>query len=737
MTDGREESLFKTALSKIGLKKKKVQLKKKLISFEDFLNDDKFWESHKDGSDIPTDFFKKDAEPPFKYDPRNKVVGHDREKKRVEDALLDYIEEEKKRETLEKVYKEMGLPEDAAGKACVVDKLKEELPCAEPIFFYGPYGSSKSLQQKCYQELFFMMRDEEGAMGHEFLAEWDKTKPYGMDLRTCFGGEGIKRVEDYEKWEKRKNKLKRVGKWAAIGGTLGLASVWFVNVLERYGPMLYTRYVEQQGDWVKFFKQLFGLIELMVWVDIDEYSNLAYIALGTTALGVITKYLRRHEIKTPHLLADARTIPPVLLGHETKEDLIGKYLDVEGYAPQFRITEPLLLKTDSKPLIIENLSNLKEDVQLILAQTMEEREVEVAGKFRRFVRPLFFIGANTDKLPGVVSPLKSRITYGVVEEVTNEIERSVKNDRHLKAFLAYLCKRYGTMYADPEGENKYLELSSKLADDVNQLHISRRTVAIPRYAGRFAKEDGSTHITPKHMDQAEKCVKSIVQQVLDRKLRHYIDRTNIETKGERVGKVNVIAVAEESNLEFTGSLEDRRLFDDYGEKEVYVGAQSEDHIGYVATMAAFVYPVDDFRKAKFEIIDKKGNLKRIDFYKSQIETLLRNDGIDISNDIIMLDARLYNDDDAIVTGGYLAIRSAIKGEKLRQDVAVATGLSPEGITTPLDKLNARLYGVDGSIGSVVVTGHDYNNRVKKEWYPDLEINTADKKEDILKKIVVK
>jgi hypothetical protein len=702
-----------------------------LITFEEFLYDDWFWEKiHKDGSDIPTDFFNVDARPPFEYNPCNKVVGHDREKKRVIKALEDYLKEEKRREELEKEYKELGLPEDAPGKACIVDKLKEEIPPVEPIFFYGPYGSSKSLQQRCYQELFFMLREKFGLRGHGYIAEWDKTKPYGMDIHTHFGGDEIARIKNFEREEKRKERIKRALKWSAIGGGIGIASYWIARVFERAWPYLYEMYV-QQGDLIGFIKRLGDILEATIWIQLPNYAPLGYLALGATGLALISKYLKRHENKKPNLLADARTIPPVLLGHETKEDLIGKYLDVEGYPPQFRITSPVLLKADGKPLIIENLPNLKEDVQFILAQVMEEREVEIAGRFRRFVRPLFLFGANTEKLPGVVDSLKNRIIYGIVEEVTNEIERNKKNERHLKAFLAFLCKRYGTLFADLDAENEYVEICSKLADDLGKLHISRRTVAIPRYAGRFAEEEGCKYISPKHLKMAEKEVKSIVQQVLERKLKHYIDRSNIELEGERIGKVNVVGLAKESELGFTIGLEDKRLF----EKDVYLGAQSEDHVGYIGTIVANIFPVDDFRKAKFEIVDEKGNLKNKDFYKNRIETLLRNDGIDISNDVVMLDVRLYNDDDVIVTGGYLAIRSAKRKEKIKQNIAVAVGLLPEGMTIPVDKLNARLYGIDEQIDSVIITAYDLERRVKREWYPKMKFEIANNKDEIIKKIL--
>jgi hypothetical protein len=710
---------------------KEINTPRNLITLEEFLYDDEFWEKiHRDGSDIPLDFFDTDAKPPFEYNPLNVVVGHDREKKRVVEAIENYLREERRREELEKEYKRRGLPEDAPGKVCIVDKLKEEIPPVEPIFFFGPYGSSKSLQQRCYQKLFFMLREKFGVRGHGYVAEWDKTKPYGMDIHTHFGGDEIARIENFEKREKRKERIKKVLKLSAIGGGGCIASYWIVRVFERAWPYFYQMYVVQQGDWWGFVKRLFDILEATIWIQLPNYAPLGYLALGAAGLALISKYLKRHEDRKPNLLADARTIPPVLLGHESKEELIGKYLDEEGLAPQFKITPSLLLKADSKPLIVENLPNLKDDVQLILAQVMEEREIEVAGRFRRFVRPLFLFGANTEKLPGVVDPLKNRIIYGIVEEVTNEIERNKKNERHLKAFLAFLCKKYGTLFADLDAENEYIEICSRLADDIGKLHISRRTVAIPRYAGRFAEEEGCKYISPKHLKMAEREVKSIVQQVLERRLKHYVDRSNVELEGERIGKVNVVGLAKESELGFTSGLEDNRLF----EKDVYLGAQSEDHIGYIGTIVANVFPVDDFRKAKFEIIDEKGNLKNKDFYKNRIETLLRNDGIDISNDIVMLDVRLYNDDDVIVTGGYLAIRSAKRKEKIKQDIALAVGLLPEGVTTPVDKLNARLYGVHEQIDSVIVTSYDLEKRIKKEWYPRMKFEVANNKDEIIRKI---
>lgn len=198
--------------------------------------------------------------------------------------------------------------------------------------------------------------------------------------------------------------------------------------------------------------------------------------------------------------------------------------------------------------------------------------------------------------------------YGLEQEVVNEIERNIKNERHLRVYLAYLCERFKVPFCDLEAEKEFLDICSRLADEVDKLHISRRTVIIPKYAGEIALKENSKFITKEHMKIAEKRARSIVQQLLEEKLQHYIERTGIETKGEKVGKVNVVAIAKEDELEFTRGLEDNRLYETFGGKDVYIGAQSEDRTGYLGTIVAYVYPVKGL-KGKFEIIDEKGNLK--------------------------------------------------------------------------------------------------------------------------------
>lgn len=52
----------------------------------------------------------------------------------------------------------------------------------------------------------------------------------------------------------------------------------------------------------------------------------------------------------------------------------------------------------------------------------------------------------------------------------------------------------------------------------------------------------------------------------------------------------------------------------------------------------------------------------------------------------------------------------------------------------MDNLNARIYGVDGQISSIIVTSDDYEKRIRKEWYPNIKFEIANNKEELMKKI---
>ncbi|HUS78381.1 MAG TPA: ATP-binding protein [Patescibacteria group bacterium] len=124
------------------------------------------------------------------------------------------------------------------------------------------------------------------------------------------------------------------------------------------------------------------------------------------------------------------------------------------------------------------------------------------------------------------------------------MERNEENARKYAAFICAICTGEELLHLDPTGIAGVIEYSSRLAADQSKMSTEFAAIAdIIREANFYAKEGGSELITKEHINQAleEKVYRS---NLIEKKIDEMIARNVIliETKGEKVGQVNGLAV---------------------------------------------------------------------------------------------------------------------------------------------------------------------------------------------------
>ncbi len=709
------------------------------ITLESFLEDDPWWDNQfRDTSQIPLGFVRKPKNDggvdgsPLVYDPYNKIVGHEKEKAAskgvVRDALKTFAYIKKRWNEL----RASGLSENSPPGHCIIDILREEVPPMPMIVRIGPYGSSKTLQQRCEEEFLFMEREKYGLTGYDYFTASDESSPLGFVLRQAESPHGQLVVEDHFSKKEIKANTFNFLKWAAIAGAGTAIAGSMAELILQYWWELQL-FSESPLEWVST-----NMATVLPYIE-----ELVLIAGVPTALGLAKKWINRNKSPDPRLLSTGSEMVPPYVGHETVGNLRGDYMHGLDAPPQFRLKLGDMLRANEKMLTIENLHSLSPDVQKNLSQIIEEKVVDVAGlprEYRKFVYTLVSAGINTDKLSSVVESLQNRINYAEILNVVNNIsrdeeqvysfpdtnttisvdsgngiKRNKKNERHLALLLGDITDHIGGRPWKKEAYQEFVDYCSRLSDNSGELHISRRVIKLPKKAEDFAETEKAPYVEQRHVMLAEKELKSITQSVMERKLRDYaVEQSTPATDNQKVGRVNV-ALSYHDNL--------LKGVEPGTPREIYDYIQTEDYVGYVAPITAINEWTKDDRSG-LEIITKDSSLDK-DFLKNALLSLLAKEGADMHGHKIYVSVPSLKDDDAILGGAYVAVKSVLECKPLRQDVCLAAKVTEAGEITSIPRLNSRLFYLDGKTKEVVVSDYDRINKIEdhsgKSLYPNIKI----------------
>jgi lon-related putative ATP-dependent protease len=134
--------------------------------------------------------------------------------------------------------------------------------------------------------------------------------------------------------------------------------------------------------------------------------------------------------------------------------------------------------------------------------------------------------------------------FKVKADFDTTMDRDKENITQYAAFICSICKKENLKHLDQSGIAGIIEYSSRLAADQKKLSTQFSIIAdIIREANFYAEENGSEHITKKHINRAleEKVYRS---NLIEKKIEEMIARGTIliDTDGDEVGQVNGLAV---------------------------------------------------------------------------------------------------------------------------------------------------------------------------------------------------
>ena len=395
----------------------------------------------------------------------------------------------------------------------------------------------------------------------------------------------------------------------------------------------------------------------------------------------IPKVLVKHESSSLPPFVDATaTLSGSLLGDVRHDPFQSGGMET----PAHDRVEPGAIHTAHKGVLyIDEVNLLRLEEQQALLTAMQERAFPISGRSERSSGaltktepvPCDFIliaAGNLDAIQGMHPALRSRIRgYGYEVYVNSEMPDTARNRRRLIRFIAQEVRRdIGTSREIPHFEKSAVSIilreAQRRAGRRGKLSLRLRELGgLVRIAGDLAMEEGAPFTTAAHVLGARNIAKPLEQQVADRMIERRQDYALVVNSGERVGRVNGLAV---------------------------LGANSglSDFSGIMLPVEALVTPSQG-GGGKIHATGGLSDLAKesVTNVSAVIKKLTGKDISDYDIHIQFVDTHGVDGDSASITIA-TAIISALENIPIRQDLAMTGSLSVRGEVLPIGGVTAKI-----------------------------------------------
>jgi Lon-like ATP-dependent protease len=272
----------------------------------------------------------------------------------------------------------------------------------------------------------------------------------------------------------------------------------------------------------------------------------------------IPKVLVKHDSKAMPPFVDATaTLAGSLLGDVRHDPFQSGGMETPAHD---RVEPGAIHRAHKGVLYIDEVNLLRLEEQQALLTAMQERAFPISGRSERSSGaltktepvPCDFIliaSGNLDAIQGMHPALRSRIRgYGYEVYVNSEMPDTARNRRRLIRFIAQEVRRdIGTSREIPHFEKSAVSIilreAQRRAGRRGKLSLRLRELGgLVRIAGDLAVEEGANIVTADHVLGARNIAKPLEQQVADRMIERRQDYAMVVNSGERVGRVNGLAV---------------------------------------------------------------------------------------------------------------------------------------------------------------------------------------------------
>jgi len=221
-----------------------------------------------------------------------------------------------------------------------------------------------------------------------------------------------------------------------------------------------------------------------------------------------------------------------------------------------RVVGGMIHKTHLGVLFIDEIATLNPATQQELLSALQEKKFAITGQSERsagaMVRtepvPCDFIliaAGNYETIKHMHPALRSRIRgYGYEVYMQETIEDTEENRNKIAVFVAQeVVKDKKIPHFSREAVGEILKEARKRANRKNHLTLRLRDLGgLIRAAGDLALEKKSKFVQKEHVTGAKKIARTLEQQISDKFIEQKKEYEVIVTVGEKVGRVNGLAV---------------------------------------------------------------------------------------------------------------------------------------------------------------------------------------------------
>ena len=444
----------------------------------------------------------------------------------------------------------------------------------------------------------------------------------------------------------------------------------------------------------------------------------------------IPKVLVKHDSKALPPFVDATaTLSGSLLGDVRHDPFQSGGMETPAHD---RVEPGAIHRAHKGVLYIDEVNLLRLEEQQALLTAMQERAFPISGRSERSSGaltktepvPCDFIliaAGNLDAIQGMHPALRSRIRgYGYEVYVNSEMPDTARNRRRLIRFIAQEVRRdMGTSREIPHFDKSAVAIilreAQRRAGRRGKLSLRLRELGgLVRIAGDLAMEEGAELATAAHVLGARNIAKPLEQQVADRMIERRQDYAMVVNSGERVGRVNGLAV---------------------------LGANSglSDFSGIMLPVEALVTPSLG-GGGKIHATGGLSDLAKesVTNVSAVIKKLTGKNISDYDIHIQFVDTHGVDGDSVSITIA-TAIISALENIPIRQDLAMTGSLSVRGEVLPIGGVTAKIEAAARSgIKTIVIPRANMQDVLLDEKYERMvEVLPVDTLDEVMEFALIK
>ena len=389
-----------------------------------------------------------------------------------------------------------------------------------------------------------------------------------------------------------------------------------------------------------------------------------------------------------------------------------------------RIIAGMIHKAHMGVLFVDEIATLQPHTQQELLTALQEGKYPITGQSERSagamvrteVVPCNFIlvaAGNMDTMKNMHPALRSRIRgYGYEVYMKETMPDTPENRIKIARFVAQeVTKDKKIPHFDREAVEAIIEEAKRRANRKGHLTLRLRELGgIIRAAGDLAVEEKAKFVERKHVLAAKKLARTLEQQLADKYIERKKEYEIIITEGQRVGRVNGLAV---------------------------IGG-GDAYSGIILPIEAEVTPGG--KRGEFIATGKLGEIAK-EAVKNVSAIIKKYFGEDIKEkyDIYVQFLQTYEgvEGDSASIAVAVAIISALKDVPIKQSYAMTGSLSVRGETLPVGGVTAKVEAaIEAGIKKVIVPKSNLQDSVLSEKQLEkIKIIPVETLEEVLQEVL--